>query len=92
MLSDLPSFCESILGVTVESVQGNQVYLKCIGTSGSFGMVARPLEFLSTFQLRPPPLEVRQECWNLPGASTGNPTHGKSHEVKGSDRHRRVRP
>ena len=61
MLSDLPSFCESILGVTVESVQGNQVYLKCIGTSGSFGMVARPLEFLSTFQLRPPPLEVRQE-------------------------------
>ena len=47
-----------ILGVTVESVQGNQVYLKCIGTSGSFGMVAHPVEFLSNFKLRPPPLKV----------------------------------
>ena len=92
MLSHLPSCSESILGVAVKSVQGNQVYLKCIGTSGSFGMVAGPLEFLSTFQLRLPPLEVQQECRNLPGASMGNPTHGKSHEVKGSDRHRRVRP
>ena len=27
---------ESILGLTVESVQGSQVYLKCIGKSGSF--------------------------------------------------------
>ena len=61
MLSDLPSFCESILGVTVESVQGNQVYLKCIGTSGSFVMVARPQAFLLTFKVRPPPLEVRLE-------------------------------
>ena len=47
--------------MTVESVQGNQVYLEWIGTSGSFGMVARPLEFLSSFTLRSPPLEVRQE-------------------------------
>ena len=27
----------------------------------SFGMVARPLEFLSTFPLRAPPLEMRLE-------------------------------
>ena len=42
----------------VESVQGNQVYLDWTETSGSFGMVARPLEFLSTNKFREPPLEV----------------------------------
>ena len=31
-LSHVPSCCESILGVTVESVQGNQVYLEWSGT------------------------------------------------------------
>ena len=35
-LSPMPSRFESILGVTVESVQGNQVYLEWNGTSGSF--------------------------------------------------------
>ena len=34
-LSHVPSDCESILGVTIESVQGNQVYLEWIGTSGA---------------------------------------------------------
>ena len=51
----------SILGVTVESVQGRQVYLEWIGTLGSFGMVARPLEFLSSVKLKPPYVEVRWE-------------------------------
>ena len=60
-LSHQPWCFESILGVSVESVQQSQVYLEWIGTSGSFGMVERPLEFLSTFKLRPPPLEVRAE-------------------------------
>ena len=63
-LSHLPSSFESILGVTVESVPGIQVYLECIGTLGFFEMVARPLEFLSSFKLRQPPLEVRRECWD----------------------------
>ena len=44
-LPHLQSCFESILRVTVESVQGNQVYLEWIGTSGSFGMVAVSLEF-----------------------------------------------
>ena len=35
------------LGVPMEFQQGSQVYLEWIGTLGSFGMVARPLEFLS---------------------------------------------
>ena len=57
-----PSCCESILSVTVESVQRNQVYLAWNGTSGPFGMVVRFLDFLSTFKLKPPPLEVRRVC------------------------------
>ena len=49
---------ELILVVTVESVQGSQVYLQCIGTSGSFKMLACPVEFLSSVKLRSPPIEV----------------------------------
>ena len=61
-LSHLPSCFELILAVTVESVQGSQVYLECIGKLASFEMVTRPLEFLSSLKLRPPPLELHQEC------------------------------
>ena len=50
--------------MTVESVKGNQVYLEWTGALGSFGMVVRPLEFLSTFKLRLPPLEERQDRWD----------------------------
>ena len=60
-LSHLTSCLKLILGVTVESVQGNQVYLEWIWTLGSFRFVALPVKFLLTFKLRPPPLEVRQE-------------------------------
>ena len=60
-LSHLPLCFEWILVVTVETVQGSQVYLEWIGTSGSFGIVALPLEFLSSLKLRPSPLEVRWE-------------------------------
>ena len=35
-LSHLPLYFESILGVLVESVQGNQAYLEWLGKSGSF--------------------------------------------------------
>ena len=58
MLALLPSCFESILWVTVESVLGSQVYVECIETLRSFEMVARPLEFLLSGKLRPPPLEV----------------------------------
>ena len=60
-LSQLPSCLEWIIGVTVESVQGNAVYLEWTWTLGSFRIVARPMEFLSSFMLRLAPLEVRQE-------------------------------
>ena len=61
-LSHLPSCFGMILGVTVESVQGSQVYLESIGTSGPFGMLARTQELLSSVKLRLSPLEVRRKC------------------------------
>ena len=33
-LSHMPSCCESILGLTIESVQGNKVYLSGLGHRG----------------------------------------------------------
>ena len=36
-LSQVPLFAESILRMTVKSVQANLVYLQWIGTSESFG-------------------------------------------------------
>ena len=64
-LSHLRWCFEAILGVTAESVQGSQVYLESIGTSGSFETVTRQLEFLSSVKLRPPPLEVRLEGFDF---------------------------
>ena len=57
-LSHLTSCFESKLGVTVELVPGNQVYLERIGTTGSFLIVTRSLEFFSRLKLRPPLLEM----------------------------------
>ena len=74
-LSHVPSDCESILGVTIESVQGNQVYLEWTGTLESFGMVGRPLEFLSTFKLRPHHLSCdRNAGIPFPGKQRNGPS------------------
>ena len=54
----MPLGFESILGVTVESVQGNQLHLEWIGTLGPLEIVVQPLEFLSSFKLRQPHLEM----------------------------------
>ena len=48
------------------------MYLEWIGTLGSFGMVARPLEFISAFKLRLPPLEVRREQRDSNWTKQGN--------------------
>ena len=61
-LSQLPSSFKSIVGVTIYSGQGSQVYLESIGTSGPFGMLARTQEVLSSVKLRLSPLEVRRKC------------------------------
>ena len=78
----MPSCFESILGVTVESVQGNQVYLERIGTSGSFLVVAQPLVFLFSFTLRLPSLELRWECWDSFPNEKGNGPSSRDEEGK----------
>ena len=41
-MSLVPPWCESILGLTVEAVQGKQVSLEWTEIWGTLGMVARP--------------------------------------------------
>ena len=83
----MPSCHELILRVAVESVQGNPVFLEWIGTSGSFGIVARPLEFLSRFKLRPPPLEVRRESRDsFPEEAKKGPSSRDEKEKRGSSK------
>ena len=48
-LSHVPPWCESILGLKVEAVQGNQVSLEWTETSGGLWECGTTLEFLSTF-------------------------------------------
>ena len=60
-LSHVPPWCESILGLKVEAVQGKQVPwngLRHLGDSGNGGTT---LEFLSPFLWRAPPLEMRRK-------------------------------
>ena len=60
-LFHVPPWCESILGLKVEAVQGKQVSwngLRHLGDSGNDGTT---LEFLSPFLWRAPPLEMRRE-------------------------------
>ena len=60
-LPHVPLWCESILGLKVEAVQGNQVPwngLRHLGDSGNGGT---NLEFLCLFLWRAPPLELRRE-------------------------------
>ena len=57
-LPHVPLWCESILGLKVEAVQGVQVPwngLRHLGDSGNGG---RYLEFLSLFLWRAPPLQM----------------------------------
>ena len=60
-LSHVPPWCESILGLKVEAVQGKQVSLEWTETSGGSGNGETTLEFLSPFLWRAPPLEMRRE-------------------------------
>ena len=59
-LSHVPPWCESILGLKIEAVQGKQVSLEWTETSGGLGMVARPWSPLP-FLWRAPPFEMRRK-------------------------------
>ena len=60
-LSHVPPWCESILGLKVEAVQGKQFSLEWTETSGVSGNGDTTLEFLSPFLWRANPLEMRRE-------------------------------
>ena len=60
-LSHVPPWCESILGLKADAVQGKQVSLEWTETSGGLGNGGTTLEFLSPFLWRAPPLEMRRE-------------------------------
>ena len=57
----MPPWCESILCLKVESVQGKQVSLEWTETSGDSGNGGTTLEFLSPFLRRAPLLGMRRE-------------------------------
>ena len=60
-LSHVPPWCESILGLKFEAVQGKQVSLNGLRHLGDSGNGGKTLEFLSPFLWRAPPLEMRRE-------------------------------
>ena len=60
-LSHVPPWCESILSVKVEAVQGKQLPLEWTETSEVSWNGDTTLEFLSPFLWRVPPLEMRRE-------------------------------
>ena len=55
----MPPWCESILGLKVEAVQGKQVSLEGTETSSGLWECGTTLEFLSPFLLKVPPREMR---------------------------------
>ena len=57
----MPTWCESILGLKVDAVQGKQVSLEWTETSGDSENGGTTLEFLSPFLWRAPPLEMLRE-------------------------------
>ena len=60
-LSHVPTWCESILGLKVEAVQGKQVSLEWTETSGGLWEWWHYSGVLSPFLWRAPPLEMRRE-------------------------------
>ena len=64
-MSHVPPWCESILGLKVEAVQGKQVSREWTETSGGLWECGTTLEFLSPFLCRAPPLEMRRERWEF---------------------------
>ena len=60
-MSHVPHWCELILGLKVEAVQGKQVSLEWPETSGDSGNGGTTLEFLTPFLCKASPLEMRGE-------------------------------
>ena len=60
-MSHVPPWCESILSLKVEAVQGKKFSLEWTEISGGLWECGTTLGFLLPFQWREPPLEMRRE-------------------------------
>ena len=78
----MPPWCESILGLKVEAVQGKQVSLEWTETSGDSGNGGTTLEFLSPFLSRARPLEMRRERGEFFPHHAGNGSLLSSYEAE----------
>ena len=81
-LSHEPPWCESILPLKVEAVQGKQVSLEWTEKSGVSGNGFTTLEFLSLFLWRAPPLVMRREHWEFFPKNAGKRTLLSSQEAE----------
>ena len=81
-LSHVPPWCDSILGLKVEAVQGKQVSLEWTETSGDAGNGGTTLEFLSLFLSRGRPLEMRREHGEFFPHHAGNGSLLSSYEAE----------
>ena len=81
-LSHVPPWCESILGLKVEALQGKQVSLEWTETSGGLWEWCTTLEFLSPFLWRAPPIEMRREGQEFFPDHAGNGSLLSSYEAE----------
>ena len=82
VLSHVPPWCESILGLKVEAVLGNQVSLEWTVTSGGLWEWWHDPEFLSPFLWRASPLEMRWERREFFPEHAGKGSHLSSKEAE----------
>ena len=81
-LSQVPPWCELIVDMKVEAVQGKQVPLDWTETSGGRCNGGTTLEFLFSFLLRAPPLEMPRECREIFPDEAGKGSHISSYEAE----------
>ena len=81
-LSHVPPWCESILGLKVEAVQGKQVSLEWTETLGDYANGGTTLEFLSPFLWRAPALGMRRERGEFFPNHAGKGSHLSSKEAE----------
>ena len=78
----MPPWCESILSLKVEAVQGKHVSLEWTETSGGLWECGTTLEFLSPFLLRAPLLEMGQEGREFFPDDAGKGSHLSSYATE----------
>ena len=82
VMSHVPPWCESILGLKVEAVQGKQFSLEWTETSVGLWECGTTQEFLSPFLRRAPPLEMRRERREFFPDHAAKASHLSSYEAE----------